>query len=252
MPTSVGKRREWLCSLKVPDLRSTKHDSRASMAWKRNPEGKRVGRINGKKGRRCVPTMWTDIWSVAHMVIKCLFDWSQLVSDSLWNVLDLLSEMRVFEVWLDSFDFSFESMFDVFRKRQVFGFQISSRSLRKNESKHPRIRASIDMFPHPYSDALMLLRDCETIIKKIAFLRGMDFWGQRRKSSKNVVYRGQRDDNQILKVQIWWSRNFVVIAQARSYNSLCLRQAACFFHDRFGKFVVFAKLQARVILKQCF
>ena len=38
--------------------------------------------------------------------------------------------------------------------------------------------------------------------------------GQRGKSSKNAVFRGQRHDNKILKVQILLSRNFVVIAQA--------------------------------------
>ena len=39
-------------------------------------------------------------------------------------------------------------------------------------------------------------------------------WGQRGKSFENAVFRGKRHDNNILKVQILLSRNFVVIAQA--------------------------------------
>ena len=49
---------------------------------------------------------------------------------------------------------------------------------------------------------------------KICTFEGGGPWGQRGQSSKNAVFRGKRHDNQILKVQIVLSRNFVVIAQA--------------------------------------
>ena len=64
----------------------------------------------------------------------------------------------------------------------------------------------------------MFLRDGETTIKiKISLWRGERAWGQRGKSSKNACFRGKRHDNEILKVQILLSRNFVVIAQVPSF-----------------------------------
>ena len=60
-----------------------------------------------------------------------------------------------------------------------------------------------------------------------AFEGGGCPWGQRGKSSKNACFRGKRHDNNILKVQILLSRNFVVIAQAPNNEPL-------FCESRFG------------------
>ena len=57
-------------------------------------------------------------------------------------------------------------------------------------------------------------RDGETTTKKSCAFEGGGPWGRRGKSSKNAVLRGKRHDNNILKVQIILSRNFVVIVQA--------------------------------------
>ena len=44
--------------------------------------------------------------------------------------------------------------------------------------------------------------------------------GGREEIVQNAVFRGKRDDNKILKVQILLSRNLVVIAQAPTLASL--------------------------------
>ena len=41
--------------------------------------------------------------------------------------------------------------------------------------------------------------------------------GAERKIVQNVIFRGKRHDNKILKVEILLSRNFVVMAQAPRY-----------------------------------
>ena len=54
--------------------------------------------------------------------------------------------------------------------------------------------------------------DGETTIKvELSCLRGSGI-GDRGKLSQNAVSHGKRHDNQILKVQISWVRNPVVIA----------------------------------------
>ena len=58
------------------------------------------------------------------------------------------------------------------------------------------------------------IRDGETTIKiKFSLFEGGGH-GVERKIAQNTVFRGKRHDNEILKVQILLSRNFVVIAQA--------------------------------------
>ena len=49
---------------------------------------------------------------------------------------------------------------------------------------------------------------------KIFAFEGGGLRGQRGKSPQNACFRGKGHDNKILKVQILFSRNFVVIAQA--------------------------------------
>ena len=48
----------------------------------------------------------------------------------------------------------------------------------------------------------------------------MEALGAERKIVQNAVFRGKRHDNKILKVQIFLSRNFVVMAQAPRYPLL--------------------------------
>ena len=59
------------------------------------------------------------------------------------------------------------------------------------------------------------LRASETTIKiKFALFRGGGGQGAGRKIVENAIFHGKRHDNNILKVKILLSRNFVVMAQA--------------------------------------
>ena len=67
--------------------------------------------------------------------------------------------------------------------------------------------------------AFWALPKSETTIKiKFAFFRGVGR-GSERKIVQNAIFRGKRHDNNILKVKILLSRNFVVMAQAPIFSA---------------------------------
>ena len=58
------------------------------------------------------------------------------------------------------------------------------------------------------SNVMKLQRRRDDNKNKICTFEGGQPWGQRGKSTKNAIFRGNRHDNQILKVDILLSRNF--------------------------------------------